>query len=211
MLAKSPIDLRYSDAFIELHDVLPQRVVNLKLEGFNLGGSIKMKPALHMIETLERNLVLRPGMRAVESSSGNLGLALSVVCAAKGYKFICVSDPNLSPQTARLMRAYGTEIIIIEKRDANGGFLGSRIELIRSMLAQDPNLIWLNQYANPENPGAHMRFTGPEILEQFARPDFVFIGAGTTGTLGGVSRVLREQAPGVRIIAVDSIGSVTFG
>jgi N-(2-amino-2-carboxyethyl)-L-glutamate synthase len=211
MLAKSPVDLRYSDAFIEVSDLLPEGVVNLKVEGFNLGGSIKMKAALHMIEWLERDNVLRPGMCVIESSSGNLGLALSVVCASKGYKFICVSDPNLSPQSAQLMNAYGTQVIIVDKRDANGGFLGTRIALIQSMLAQDSNLIWINQYANPENVGAHMRFTGPEILRQFPRPDYVFVGAGTTGTLGGVSRVLRERAPGVRIIAVDSVGSVTFG
>ncbi|WP_156429663.1 pyridoxal-phosphate dependent enzyme [Burkholderia sp. TSV86] len=91
------------------------------------------------------------------------------------------------------------------------GFLGSRIRLIRSMLAEDTGLVWINQYENDENVLAHYHSTGPEILKQFEKPDFVFVGAGTTGTLGGVSRYLREHSPHTRIIAVDSVGSVTFG
>ncbi|MBC8951222.1 MULTISPECIES: 2,3-diaminopropionate biosynthesis protein SbnA [Xenorhabdus] len=185
--------------------------VNLKLEGFSATGSIKFKSALHMITQLEREGKLLPGMRVIESSSGNLGLALSMICAAKGYKFTCVSDPNISPQTARIIEAYGAKLIVVQARDENGGFLATRINLIKSMLAQDEQLLWINQYENEENVRAHYLSTGPEILDAFPSPDYVFIGAGTTGTLGGVSRYLREHAPSARIIAVDSKGSVTFG
>jgi N-(2-amino-2-carboxyethyl)-L-glutamate synthase len=93
----------------------------------------------------------------------------------------------------------------------NGGYLGTRINLIKAMLKNDSRLVWINQYENLFNVEAHRRTTATEILKRFPNPDFVFVGAGTTGTLGGVSSELREKAPNARIIAVDSIGSVTFG
>ncbi|OTA21879.1 O-Acetyl serine sulfhydrylase [Xenorhabdus beddingii] len=210
MIVDNPYDLLFSKAFIKI-DIADGINVNLKLEGFSATGSIKFKSALHMITQLENEGKLLPGMRIIESSSGNLGLALSMICAAKGYKFTCISDPNISPQTARIIEAYGAELIIVQKRDENGGFLATRINLIKSMLAQDEQLLWVNQYENEENVRAHYLSTGPEILSVFPTPDYVFIGAGTTGTLGGVSRYLREHAPSARIIAVDSKGSVTFG
>lgn len=107
--------------------------------------------------------------------------------------------------------AYGAKLIIVKDRDANGGYLATRINLIKSLLKQDADLLWVNQYENEENVHAHYCSTAPEILAQFPEPDYVFIGAGTTGTLGGVSRYLREKAPKTKIIAVDSQGSITFG
>ncbi len=211
MIFKSPVDLVFGNMFIELHDVLPKTPIYLKLEGLSVTGSIKIKSAIRMVARLELEGKLKSGMKVIESSSGNLGLALSMVCAAKGYPFTCVSDPNISPQTARLIEAYGTKLIIVQNRDKNGGFLGSRIDLIHSMLAENSDLIWINQYENINNVEAHYMTTGPEILEKFPVPDYVFVGAGTTGTLGGVSRYLRQHSPATKIIAVDSVGSVTFG
>ncbi len=211
MIISSPVELVFDDLFLQLRDWLAQTTVHLKLEGFSVSGSIKIKAALRMIEDLEREGRLGPGRAVVESSSGNLGLALSVVCAIRGYRFTCISDPNISPQTARLIEAYGARLIVVRQRDENGGFLGSRLRLIREMLARDADLVWLNQYANPGNIEAHVLSTGPAILKQFPAPDYVFVGAGTTGTLGGVSRHLRRHAPHARIVAVDSVGSVTFG
>ncbi|MDF9756302.1 2,3-diaminopropionate biosynthesis protein SbnA [Pseudomonas sp. TE6288] len=211
MVISSPADLVFDDVFLELREVLPHTPVFVKLEGFSLSGSIKVKPALRMVERLELEGRLGPGKALVESSSGNLGLALAMVCASKGYPFICVSDPNISPQTAKLIRAYGARLVIVEQRDRNGGFLGSRIGLIERMLGEDPNLVWTNQYGNINNVEAHMLSTGPAILRQFPQPDLVFVGAGTTGTLAGVSRYLREHSPHTQVVAVDSVGSVTFG
>ncbi|CDG85687.1 pyridoxal-phosphate dependent enzyme family protein [Janthinobacterium agaricidamnosum NBRC 102515 = DSM 9628] len=191
--------------------ILPATPVQLKLEGLSLTGSSKIKPAIHMLETLERTGRLRPGMRVIESSSGNLGLALSMACAAKGYHFTCVSDKNISPQTARLMATYGAKLIVVQQPDSNGGFLGTRIALIRSILAEDPSVVWINQYENSDNVRAHYLSTGPEVLADFPAPDYVFIGAGTTGTLGGVSQYLRRHSPATQIVAVDTQGSVTFG
>jgi cysteine synthase A len=211
MILKSPLDLLPCGVFLELRGIMENAAVHLKIEGLSLTGSIKIKPAIYMVAALERDGLLRPGMRVIESSSGNLGLALSMVCATKGYPFVCVSDPNISPQTAQLIRTYGAKLIIVQNRDANGGFLGSRIALIKSMLADDPTLVWINQYENLNNVETHYLTTGPEILREFPAPDYVFVGAGTTGTLGGVSKYLREHSVNTRVIAVDSQGSVTFG
>jgi cysteine synthase A len=203
--------LVFGDIFLEIPELLPHCKLFLKLEGLSLTGSIKIKSALRMLNRLEFEGVLRPGMSVVESSSGNLGLALAMACAVKRYPFICVTDPNISPQTAKLIQAYGATLITLRNRDDNGGFLGSRIALIKSMMQDDPRLVWTNQYQNLHNVEAHYFSTGPEILRQFPQPDYVFVGAGTTGTLGGVSSYLRQHSPETRIIAVDSVGSVTFG
>lgn len=210
MIANSPTELLFSNAFIRV-DIAEHFSVNLKLEGFSATGSVKFKSALHMVTQLENQGLLHPGMKVIESSSGNLGLALSMICAVKGYHFTCVSDPNISPQTARIIQSYGAKLIIVQERDENGGFLASRIKLIKEMLSKDAKLFWINQYENKENVQAHYLLTGPEILTSFPSPDYVFVGAGTTGTLGGVSRYLREYSPKTKIIAVDSQGSVTFG
>ena len=146
----------------------------------------------------------------IESSSGNLGVALSIICAAKGYQFICVVDPNVLPSSEHLMRAYGTEVVKVTQKDANGGYLATRIDYIHNRLRQDSDIVWLNQYENFDNVESHYLTTGPAIIKQFPQVDFVFIGAGTTGTLAGVSQFLRERAPSAKIIAVDSVGSVNF-
>lgn len=211
MIANSPVELIHGDCFLALSTFAAHFTLNIKLEGLAATGSIKLKPAIHMVSQMERAGTLTRGSRIVESSSGNLGLALSMICAAKGYQFTCVSDPNLSPQTARMIRAYGAELVIVREKDRNGGYLGARIELIKSMLDRDGSLVWINQYENRDNVEAHYLSTGPEILRRFPKLDYLFIGSGTTGTLGGVSRYFTEHSPATTIIGVDSVGSVTFG
>lgn len=211
MLVNSPTDLIHGDCFLALRSFIPQTTVHLKLEGYSITGSIKIKPALHMINQLQATGRLTARSRLIESSSGNLGVALSMICAERKIPFICVSDPNISTATAQLIRAYGAGLKIVHNTDESGGYLGARLKLIRSMLDQDRELVWINQYENPGNVQAHYLGTGTEILARFAAPDFVFVGAGTTGTLGGVSKALREKSPKTKIIAVDTVGSVTFG
>jgi N-(2-amino-2-carboxyethyl)-L-glutamate synthase len=184
-----------------------------KLEGFNLGGSIKMKPALAMIESMSTAGLLPPAGRCsgiIESSSGNLGVALSIVCAQRGLPFICVTDINATKANLRLMRAYGATVVVIEKRDENGGFLKSRIDFINRRLEADPHLRWTNQYANAACKEAHKRWTSPVILRTFPRLDYLFVGAGTTGTLMGCCEYFREHSANTRVIGVDTIGSITF-
>lgn len=199
------------DLYLRLEGLLPGSELFLKLEGLNPAGSIKIKTAVGMVEDAEARGALGPGRGVVESSSGSLGIALSLVCASKGYDFVCVSDPNVPSHSVALMRALGAEVVIVDRRDANGGFLGSRIEYVASRLAADPRLVWLNQYVNPANPEAHSRGTAASILREIGWVDYLFVGAGTTGTVMGCAAYFRRFSPHTKIIAVDAEGSVTFG
>ena len=183
----------------------------LKCEGFNFAGSIKLKAATEMVETADRDGVLSPDSILVESSSGNLGVALSMIAASKGYRFLCVTDSRCNLSTRMLMEALGSQVHIIAEPDASGGYLGARIDYVRGLCASDERYVWLNQYTNPGNWQSHYRTTAPEIARQFPRLDVLFVGAGTTGTLMGCARYFRGWHRPVRVIAVDSVGSVTFG
>lgn len=196
--------------FVDLADTLGASLF-LKIEGFNFAGSVKIKAALEMVERAEREGLLRPGSILVESSSGNLGVALSVIAANKGYGFVCVVDPRCNLATRLLMQAYGSEIHLVTEPDPEEGFLGARLAHVRWLCAGDQRYVWLNQYQNPANWQSHYRHTGPEILREFPDLDVLFVGAGTTGTLMGCARFFRDQARPVRIVAVDAAGSVTFG
>ncbi|MFG1650207.1 2,3-diaminopropionate biosynthesis protein SbnA [Micromonospora sp. NPDC049275] len=192
------------------------RHLYLKIEGLNPAGSIKFTAARGMIEAAERDGLLhadpaRPPSRLIESTSGNLGVALAGLCAARGYALTCVVDPNTNRAAIATMRSLGAEVEMVTERDANGGFLGSRIAHLRARLAADPGLVWLNQYANPANPAAHADRTAPEILGAFHRVDYLFIGTGTGGTLMGCVQAFHRHSPHTRIVAVDALGSVTFG
>jgi N-(2-amino-2-carboxyethyl)-L-glutamate synthase len=212
MIIESPLDLIFRDLFYRLPAFAGSHDVFLKLEGFNVTGSIKIKTAIGLVEDLERRGIARPNETTiVESSSGNLGLALSLVCAVKGYKFICVTDPNANRATRRGMELYGATVIVVEDRDPAGGFLGSRLKKIDEILRSEPNAVWLNQYANIANKNVHAEQTANEIAREFDNVDWVFVGTGTTGTLAGISERLRHEFPRIKVVAVEPAGSVTFG
>ncbi|MGE3993803.1 2,3-diaminopropionate biosynthesis protein SbnA [Pseudorhodoplanes sp.] len=212
MIIESPLDLIFRDLFYRLPAFAGGLDVFLKLEGFNITGSIKVKAAIGLVEDLERRGIAKPHETViVESSSGNLGLALSLVCAIKGYKFICVTDPNANRATIRGIELYGAKVIVVEERDPVGGFLGSRLKKIEQILQADPKAVWLNQYSNIANKNVHAEQTANEIAREFSKIDWMFIGSGTTGTLSGVSETLRQKFPGIKIVAVEPEGSVTFG
>jgi len=198
------------DLFVDLQPIFGQSLF-LKCEGFNFAGSIKLKAATEMVEAACREGVLRPGSVLVESSSGNLGVALSMIAASKGYRFLCVTDSRCNLSTRLLMEALGSEVHTITEPDPAGGFLGARLDYVRALCASDDRFVWLNQYTNQGNWQAHYRTTAPAIARQFPQLDVLFIGAGTTGTLMGCARWFREWHRPVRIVAVDSFGSVIFG
>jgi 2,3-diaminopropionate biosynthesis protein SbnA len=183
----------------------------LKCEGFNFAGSIKLKAAAEMVEAAEQEGRLTPDSVLIESSSGNLGVALSMLAASKGYRFLCVTDSRCNLSTRRLMEALGSRVHIIAEPDPVGGFLGARIDYVRRICASDARYVWLNQYTNEENWKAHSRRTAPAIARHYPRLDVLFVGAGTTGTLMGCARYFREWVRPVHIVAVDAVGSVTFG
>lgn len=205
-----PVDFNEDDLYIDLVSTFGQSLF-LKCEGFNFAGSIKLKAAAEMVEIAERDGVLRPGSILVESSSGNLGVALSVLAASRGYRFLCVTDSRCNLSARRQMEALGSQVHIVAEPDPVGGLLGARIDYVRALCAADDRYVWLNQYTNPGNWRAHYRTTAPAIARQFPGLDVLFVGAGTTGTLMGCARWFWDWHRRVRLVAVDSVGSVTFG
>jgi N-(2-amino-2-carboxyethyl)-L-glutamate synthase len=209
-IISTPQGFNTEELYVDLEPTFEQPLF-LKCEGFNFAGSIKLKAAIEMVEAAERDGVLTPGSILVESSSGNLGVALSMIAANKGYGFLCVTDSRCNLSTKRLMQAFGSQVHVIKEPDPVDGFLGARINYVRALCASDDRYVWLNQYSNPRNWMAHYLNTAPAIARQFPRLDVLFVGAGTCGTLMGCARYFREWRRPVRVVAVDSVGSVTFG
>ncbi|NJQ05634.1 2,3-diaminopropionate biosynthesis protein SbnA [Streptomyces lonarensis] len=199
-----------SDVYVDLGPTL--RVpLHLKCEGFNFAGSVKLRAASSMVSAAVRLGLVDEHSTMVESSSGNLGVALSVVAAARSLPFVCVTDPKCNPATVKLMRALGREVVVADQPDADGSYLAARKRTVRELCARDPGYVWLNQYENPANWLAHYENTAPLIAKQFPSLDVLFIGTGTGGTLTGCVRWFRDNAPRTRIVAVDTVGSVNFG
>jgi N-(2-amino-2-carboxyethyl)-L-glutamate synthase len=205
-----PESFNENDLYIDLRAAFG-RSLYLKCEGFNFAGSIKLKAARAMVDAAERDGRLRSGSILVESSSGNLGVALSMIAASRGYGFVCVTDSRCNLSTRRMMEALGSQVHIISKPHPETGLLGARLAHVRSVCASDDRYVWLNQYTNQENWLAHYRATAPAVARAFPRLDVLFVGAGTCGTLMGCARYFHEDGRSVRVVAVDSVGSVTFG
>ncbi|MEV5975394.1 2,3-diaminopropionate biosynthesis protein SbnA [Streptomyces sp. NPDC052114] len=205
-----PEDFHVEDLYVDLRSVL-DAPLHLKCEGFNFAGSIKLKAASEMVADAERTGRLTRDSVIVESSSGNLGVALSMIAASRGYPFLCVTDTRCNLNTRRLMEAMGAQVHTITEPHPETGFLGARLEHVRKLVASDDRHVWLNQYANPCNWQAHYRTTAPAIAERFPDLDVLFVGAGTTGTLMGCARYFKDSGRPVTVVAVDSVGSVTFG
>ena len=212
MIVSAPHAFNEDDLYVDLEPIFGRSLL-VKCEGFNFAGSIKLKAATEMVEAAERDGVLLPDSILVESSSGNLGVALSMIAASKGYRFVCVTDSRCNAATIRLMEALGAEVHVIPDPppDADGGRLGARVDYVRRLCAADDRCVWLNQYTNAEAWKAHYRTTAPAIARQFPELDVLFVGAGTTGTLMGCARYFQERHPSVRIVAIDPVGSVSFG
>lgn len=207
---EAPHDLILDKIFVDLSPALG-RAISLKCEGFNFAGSVKAKAAAGMVRAAEEAGRIRPGSTIIESSSGSLGIALAAIAANRGYQFVCVTDLRCNERNILLMESFGAKVVVISEPDENGGFLGSRIRYVKEACAADPSLLWLNQYANEGNWRAHYRTTAPSIVRSHPDLEFLFIGAGTTGTLTGCGRFLKEIGHPAKIVAVDSVGSITFG
>jgi 2,3-diaminopropionate biosynthesis protein SbnA len=189
-----------------------RRVVHLKLEGANPCGSLKDRTAQSLIDELEQRGALGRGSVLLESTSGNLGVALAWIARRRGYRFVAVIDPKTTPENVTRLRRLGARIELVDTADEAGGYLLARIERVRQLCASSPAFVWPDQYANPANPRAHELGTGPELVEQLTGGlDAVFVAVSTGGTLAGLARFLRRERPGTRIIAVDAYGSVALG
>ncbi|GAA4858495.1 2,3-diaminopropionate biosynthesis protein SbnA [Actinomycetospora straminea] len=209
-IISDPLQYNEDELFVDLR-AMTGHALYLKCEGFNFAGSIKLKAARGMVEAAERDGLLNQWSVLVESSSGNLGVALAMVAASKGYRFLCVTDSRCNETTRRLIRTLGSDVHTVTDPNPVTGLLGARIDHIQRLCASSPRYVWLDQYANPANWRAHHRTTAPAIAREFPELDVLFVGAGTTGTLMGCARWFRWWNPDVRIVAVDAVGSVSFG
>ncbi|GAA1329681.1 pyridoxal-phosphate dependent enzyme [Saccharothrix algeriensis] len=209
-IVSRPHELPGTDVYIDLAVPLGRRLL-LRCEGFNFGGSVKTRTAAALVAAAERSGDLREGTVLVESSSGNLGVALSAVAAGRGIPFVCVTDTRCNPATIRAMRAMGAEVEVVADPHPDGGLLGARKERVRRLCRDNPHYLWLNQYENPANWIAHYEGTAPGIGKRFPGLDVLFVGAGTGGTLMGCARWFRDNGDSVRVVAVDAVGSANFG
>jgi cysteine synthase A len=196
---------------VALHIDSKWRRVGLKLESHNLSGSIKYRTAQGLIMGLEECNQLQPGKLIVESTSGNLGVALALLSRERGYRFTAVTDPKTDPTVIERIKDMGAQVICVTEPDTAGGYLLSRLMTVHQFLSEEPGAIWPNQYENPSNPTVHYRQTAPEICRQCPDMDAIFIAASTGGTLAGVGRYLRRTDPSVRVVGVDLRGSRVFG
>ena len=179
-----------------------------KLEDRNPTGSIKDRPALAMVARAERECRLRPGCTVIEPTSGNTGISLAMVCRIKGYRLICVMPENTSEERRLILRAYGAQII---SSPAAGGS-NAAVAMAKELAADHPDWVMLYQYGNPDNALAHYETTGPELLADLPTITHFVAGLGTTGTLMGVGRYLREKVPGIGIVAAEPrYGELVYG
>lgn len=201
MRVESVLDLIGSTPLVAINQLCPNSSVKmyLKLEGTNPGGSIKDRIALSLIEDAENNGLLKPGGTILESSSGNTGIGLALISKLRGYRFVVVVAENVTKERIDLLKSYGAEIIF------SPGQLGSNgaIEKAKELSEQNPDWVYLYQYANEANSSAHETTTGPEILKDCPEVDVFVAGLGTSGTLMGVSRFFKKVKPDVKIVAVE--------
>jgi cysteine synthase B len=210
MRFESLIDSVGRTPLVGLPRLSPSAEVRLwaKLEDRNPTGSIKDRPALWMVEQAEKDGLLTPGCTILEPTSGNTGISLAMSAKLKGYKLICVMPENTSEERRQLLRMWGAEI----SSSAAAGGSNEAVRVAKELAAEHPDWVMLYQYGNPANWRSHYESTGPEILEDLPTVTHFVAGLGTTGTLMGVGRFLRERVPGVRIVAAEPrYGELVYG
>ncbi len=179
-----------------------------KLEDRNPTGSIKDRAALAMVEAAEADGLLRPGCTILEPTSGNTGISLAMAARLKGYRLVCVMPENTSVERRQLLRMWGAEIV---SSPAAGGS-NEAVRVAKQLADEHPDWVMLYQYGNPANAGAHYATTGPELLADLPTITHFVAGLGTTGTLMGTGRYLRENVPGIEIIAAEPrYGELVYG
>lgn len=202
MINKNILDMIGNTPMVKLNNIGKGNVY-VKLEKYNPAGSIKDRAVYYMVENLEKNGLLKKGDVLVEATSGNTGIALSMIGSLKGYKVIIVMPETMSEERRILMKAYGAELIL------TGGSLGMKgsIEVMNKLLSENSNYRSLRQFDNEYNPFSHYNTTGVEIFNQVKDVDIFVCGVGTGGTISGVGKYLKEQNQNIKIVAVEPEGS----
>jgi cysteine synthase B len=198
---ESILDLIGNTPLVGVHGLSPNPRVRIyaKLEGQNPGGSSKDRIALKMVELAEKDGVLEPGATILEPSSGNTGIGLALVAKLRGYRLRVVMPENVSVERRQLLEIFGAEITLSPAEEGSNG----AIRRAQQIVEDEPGYVFLYQYGNPANPLAHYEGTGPEIWRDCPEVDAFVAGLGTSGTLMGVGRYLKERKPGVRVVAVE--------
>ncbi|MDQ6646856.1 MAG: cysteine synthase A [Pseudomonadota bacterium] len=205
MIYNSIVDTIGDTPVVKLHRLAPKHVdIYVKVEAFNPAGSVKDRLAIAIILDAEQRGVLKPGQTVVEATSGNTGVALAAVCAARGYPFVAVMTETFSIERRKLIRAYGGKVLLTAAAERGTGMVKRAKEL-----SEKHGWFWASQFTNPANPAYHRQTTAPEILRDFAgrRLDYFVTGWGTGGTLTGVGEVFKVARPEVKIIATEPAGA----
>lgn len=189
----------------------PNIEIFAKLDLLQLSGSTKERTAGSLIDAFMKSGELKPGGMVIESTSGNLGIALSRQCVVRGIQFVAVVDENANKSAIDIMRAYGATVdLVVNQPDGNK--LAARRQRVQQLLAENPGAVTTNQYGSPNNPRAHYSSTMPEILDALdGNLDMLFVATSTTGTILGCQNYIREHGLDTKLVAVDALGSVLFG
>jgi cysteine synthase A len=209
MIYDSIVDTIGNTPIVRLHRLAPKHVeLYVKVEAFNPAGSVKDRLALAIILDAEQRGALKPGQTVVEATSGNTGVALAAVCAARGYPFVAVMTETFSIERRKLIRAYGGKVLLTPAAARGTGM----VEKARELAAKH-GWFWASQFENPANPAWHRQTTAPEILRDFAgrRLDYFVSGWGTGGTLTGVGEVLKVARPEVKVVGTEPAGASLLG
>jgi len=190
---------------VRINRLAPKHVTAyVKLEAANPGGSVKDRLALGIIQDAERRELLKPGATVVEATSGNTGIALALVCASRGYRFVAVMPESFSVERRQIMRAYGAKVILTPAADRASGAV-----LVAERLSKERGWFLARQFENEANPAYHRQTTGPEILSDFAgrRLDYWVTGYGTGGTLTGAGQMIKRARPETKIVTCEPAGA----
>ena len=205
MIYDSILDTIGNTPVVRLNRIAPEGVeMFVKIEAFNPLASVKDRLAFAIVNDAEQKGLLKPGQTVVEATSGNTGIALAMVCAAKGYGFVATMAESFSVERRKIMRALGAKVILTPAAERGSGMVRRAAEL-----AKEHGWFLARQFENPANPDYHRNTTGPEILKDFAgrRLDYWVTGYGTGGTMTGAGEVIKLARPDVRIIATEPAGA----